>query len=90
MKIYDYERTPQGLKLPKCDGDESKFHIWWTRLQAYARVKIFTVGLETQVNMSTSYAAYEHLLSLDDPEEAQNKRIKARRANEVVLSQLTM
>ena len=43
-----------------------------------------------QVNMSTSYAAYEHLLSLDDPEEAQNKRIKARRANEVVLSQLTM
>ena len=60
------------------------------RFQAYARVKIFAVGLETQVSTPMSDTAYEVLLSVDDPEEAQNKRIKAGRAKEVALAQLAM
>ena len=86
----EYERTSYGLKMPTFDGYESKFHIWWTRFQAYARVERFTVGLEMQVNMPTSDAAYEDLLSVDDPEEAQKKIIKTGRANGVALEQLTI
>ena len=70
MKIYDYERTSSGLKLPKFDGYKGKFYIWWKRFQVYARVKRFAVGLGTQVNMSTSDAAYEYLLSVETIEEA--------------------
>ena len=40
--------------------------------------------------MPMSYAAYEYLWSVDDPQEAQKKRIKTGRANEVALSQLNV
>ena len=53
-------------------------------------MKIFAVGLETQVNMSMSDAAYKLLLGLDDPEESQRIRIKSGRENEVALAQLNM
>ena len=42
-----YERTSSGLKLNTFDGDVSKLYIWQMRFQAYAIVKIFSVGLET-------------------------------------------
>ena len=86
----NHEGTPYGLKMNKCYGDESKFHIWQKRFQYYSRVKIFAVGLDTQVNMSMSDAAYKLLLGLDDPEESQRIRIKSGRENEVALAQLNM
>ena len=88
--MYEYEKKPYRLNLPTFDGYESKFQIWWKTFQAYARVKIFEVGLETQVNMPMSDAAYRVLLGVDEPQEAQKKRIKAGRANEAMLSKLTM
>ena len=63
----DYETKPYGSNTPTFDGYEIKFHICWMEFQSYARVKIFAVGLETQVNMPTSDPVYEDLLSMDDP-----------------------
>ena len=68
MKMYEYEKKPYRLNLPTFDGYESKFQIWWKTFQAYARVKIFEVGLETQVNMPTSDIVYKALLNADDLE----------------------
>ena len=53
------------------------------RFQAYAKVKTFAVGLETQMNMPMLDARYQYLLSAGDQEEAQKNRIKAGIANEV-------
>ena len=55
------------MKLPKWDENEIKFQIFWTRFQVYARVNIFAVGLETQVNIPTLDAYYDVLFIMDDP-----------------------
>ena len=65
------------MNLPTFDVDESKFQIWWERFQYYARLKILVLVLETQVNTQTPDVVYEDLLSVQDPEEAQKKIIKA-------------
>ena len=58
--------------------------------QAYARVKIFAVVLETQVNMPTLDLAQEVLLGIYNPEKSQKKIVKSGRANEVALAHLTV
>ena len=45
--------------------------------QAYARVKIFAVVLETQVNMPTLDLAQEVLLGIYNPEESQRSTKKS-------------
>ena len=46
--------TASGIKLPTFNGEESSYQIWWTRFQAYARVKRFSQGLSVQNSLPDS------------------------------------
>ena len=89
-KMSSNDGSASGIKLPTFNGEESSYQIWWTRFQAYARVKRFSQGLGMQNSLPDSQEEYDKLLLLDSPTDDEKKKIKAGYANDIAIAQLTM
>ena len=76
-----------SVRLPTFNGDEDNFQKWWTRFNAYARVKRFEKALRTDLDLPVSQAKADLL----DKNNAQEKvQMIAARRNDITVAQLTM
>ena len=79
--------SSKSVKLPYFDGTKSKFQLWWTRFQAYARVYKFSQALKSggETWLPDTEATE---IEASDPHRAEKEA--ARKQNDEAVASLTM
>ena len=86
--IETMSATPdKAVTLPKWDGEEKSFQVWWMRFQAYAKVHKFkeALGEKPEPDLPRSDS-----IPLQPTRDIHKPRIEANKRNETALACLTM
>ena len=79
--------SDKAILLPKWDGEDKKFHNWWMRFKAYAKVYKFkeAIGPDPENDLPADEAD-----SLDETKDKEKPLIAAKRRNETAMACFTM
>ena len=81
------EKILTSARIPSFDGEEENFQVWWTRFQAFARVKRFEKALKVDADLPGTQAELD---ALDPKKVADKAGIRAGLRNDTAVAQLTM
>ena len=81
------EEILTSVKIPSFDGEEENFQVWWTRFQAFARVKWLEKALKIDTDLPGTQAELD---ALDPKSNAAKPGVRAGLRNDTAVAQLTM
>ena len=81
------EEILTSVRVPSFDGEEENFQVWWTRFQAFARVKWLEKALKIDADLPGTQAELD---ALDPKSNAAKPGVRAGLRNDTAVAQLTM
>ena len=84
--MSDDKLDTNSVPLPKFDGEDANFEVWWPKFEAYANLKGFSESID--VTGDAELLTYENVLSTDD--DTKKKEQRAIIKNKLAVSSFTM